>query len=75
MEQSPAEKTATAVRVEMARANVKPFQLAKSLGISRSTLSRRLAGAQPFNIHELTSIADFLGCPLTDLLPAPRAVA
>ena len=46
-------------------------ELADAMGISETTQVRRLtSGAQSFTIAELVRAADFLGCSITDLIPA-----
>lgn len=48
--------------------------LARLLGISYSAAYRRMTGIVPFDITELSKIADFLGVRVSDLL-GPQAVA
>lgn len=44
-------------------------QLAAHLGISESTLSKKIRGDRPWTLDEVLSTAEFLDVPLTDLLP------
>lgn len=69
MEQSTGGRTASAVRAELARRNMTRAELADALGWSRTTLWRRLAGTQPFDVDELTAVAAHLDVPLSALLP------
>lgn len=45
--------------------------LAEHLGVSQAAVSRWNAGGRPLTVNMAHSIADFLGCDLTDLLPTP----
>lgn len=45
----------------MARQQKQQTDLAKYLGVTQGTISRRLAGKLPFRIQDLESIAAFLG--------------
>lgn len=63
------ERTAEAVRVELARRRISGRELARGLGWSAPTTWRRLSGSRPFDIDELAAIAQFLDMPLGDLLP------
>ena len=55
------------IRAELGRQNLTYSALAAAIGMSPSTLSRRLVGIKPFDIEELQSIAQFLGIKLSDL--------
>lgn len=56
----------------MAAAAVSQTRLAEALGMSQSSVSRRLTGEAPFDVNELGAIAEVLGVELADLL-APLA--
>lgn len=73
MERTPTARTAEAVRVELARHRVKGSDMAKVLSLSRTTMWRRLNGEYPFNIAELSAIADRLGVPVSTFLPEREA--
>ena len=75
MNQSPTEVTAAAVRVELARHQIRPSAIAKLLGRAPSTISRRLAGEYPFRVDELVAIAEHIGVPLSVLLPTEERAA
>jgi hypothetical protein len=61
-------RVADEVRAEMARSRVTGTTLAQSVGMSNATLSRRLSGAIPFNLDELSAVATRLGLTVTELL-------
>lgn len=55
---TPSERVAAEVRAELARAQIKIKDLAPELEMSVSTLQRRLSGEIPFDVEELTRIAE-----------------
>lgn len=65
MEQTPTQRTAEAVRVELARHRVKFTDVAEVIGCGRTTLWRRLNGEYPFDVAELSAIAEYLGVPVS----------
>lgn len=69
MEQTTTERTAAVVRAEVARRKVRTQDLADILGVSRTTMWRRLNGEYPFNVDELARIAGHLGVPVSTLMP------
>ncbi|MFC7450503.1 helix-turn-helix domain-containing protein [Rhodococcus daqingensis] len=58
-----------AIRRRMRTAGVTQRQLAKAIGISRSTMRRRLNGEREMRAADVLKIARFLEVPLTDLIP------
>lgn len=58
------------IRAGLARRRVTQDQLAAAIGISQATMSRRLAGTQPFTVPELERVAAFLDVPLGSLVGA-----
>ena len=68
MDQTTAELTAGAVRAELARRRISGRAMARALGWSHGTTSRRLSGSSPFDIDELAAVAAFLGVPTSALL-------
>lgn len=56
------------IRAWLGRRNRSQSDMARHLGCNRSAISRRLGGAQDFTFVELTTIADWLGITLADLL-------
>ena len=73
MDQTPAQLTAGAVRAELARRRISGRELARTLGWSFSTTSRRLNGPHPFDVAELAQLATHLGVPVTTFLPEQTA--
>ncbi|HEY3261291.1 MAG TPA: helix-turn-helix domain-containing protein [Pseudonocardiaceae bacterium] len=61
---------AAEVRAEMARQNVPQRELGRVLGLSQGAAWRRLKGEVPFDVSELSKVADLLGVPMTQFLPA-----
>lgn len=66
---------AAEVRAEVARKQISQDKLAAQIGCSRQSLNRRLTGATPFDVAELAAIADALGVPMAQFLPAPARAA
>jgi len=62
---------AATVRAEAARRKLSQQSLAAAAGITTATLSRRLAGASPFTVPELLSLAAVLDVPVALLLGEP----
>lgn len=75
MEQNTTERTAGAVRAELARRKISGRDLATALGWSVTTTWRRLNGTHPFDVDELTQVASHLGVPVSTLLPEQEAAA
>lgn len=73
MDQTTAELTAGTVRAELARRRISGRELARALGWSLSTTARRLSGTHPFDVDELAAVADYLGVPVSTLLPQRSA--
>lgn len=69
MQQTSTQRTAEAVRMAMARRQVRPGEIAKLLNCSRTTLWRRLDGKAPFDVEQLGLIAKRLDVPASTLLP------
>lgn len=68
MSTTPTEVTGANVRAEMARRKVSQTTIAKHLDRSQTAISHRLSGRVPFDINELTAIAQLLDVPLAALL-------
>ena len=75
MDQTPREQTAEAVRVELARRRLSGRALARAMGWTYSTTSRRLNAEYPFDIDQLVAVARFLGCPVVEFLPDSERAA
>jgi predicted XRE-type DNA-binding protein len=73
MKDDVARETANRVRQAMTAAGVRQISLAEVLGISQAQVSQRLTGNVDFTITELTRVAELLGLPVADLLPAPAS--
>lgn len=69
-----AHRVAENVRAEMAARRISGTALADALGITRSTMYRRLDGNSPWPVDDLEKVADFLKVELMDLL-AERGAA
>ena len=63
------------IRAEMARRGIRQHQLAKHLGMSQSSLSKRLRGDIPLNVNDLNLIAVHLGVDPASLLAEPMGAA
>ena len=75
MEQTTTERTAAVVRAELARRKIRGSEVALLLGLSRTTIWRRLNGEYPFNVDELAAVAAHLGVPVSTFLPDRDAAA
>lgn len=67
--------TATAVRRLMERDGCSQQQLAELLGMSQSSLSRRLNGEYAWRVTEIAAIARRFDVPLAELVPHDDAAA
>ncbi|MFB7843593.1 helix-turn-helix domain-containing protein [Microbacterium sp. NPDC056052] len=64
------------IRAELARQRKTAADLAIVLGITQHTMGRRLNGHTPFNMIEMSRIAEFLGISIKTILDrAERPVA
>lgn len=61
------ERVAASVRAEMARKQITQTQVAESLGLAQSAVSRRLNGHTEFTGDELGRVAELLGVPVAVL--------
>ena len=62
-------RVAAEVRAELARQRVSQEALCARIGMSQSTLSRRITGEHPFDTSELAEIAEVLGVPVSRFIP------
>lgn len=69
------ERLSEAIRVELARRRMNQQVLADSVGIARSTMSRKMLGASEFTVDELDRIATALDVPASALLAEVKASA
>lgn len=65
--------TAAAVRSNLARTYTTITEAATELGISRSTLSRKVNGHTPFKTEEIRILADIMGIHPIELLGPDQA--
>ena len=65
--------TAAAVRSNLARTYTTITEAADELGISRSTLSRKVNGHTPFKTEEIRILADIMGIHPIELLGPDQA--
>ena len=65
--------TAAAVRSNLARTYTTITEAAAELGISRSTLSRKVNGHTPFKTDEIRILADIMGIQPAELLGPDQA--
>lgn len=61
-------RVAANVRAELAARQISGTKLADSLGITRSTMYRRLKAEAAWPVDHLEKVADFLGVPVESLL-------
>ena len=67
-----AERVGDEVRAMAARRRMTAARLARAIGMTEMTMSRRLSGRYPFDVEELAAISATLGCRVSDLLPQAR---
>jgi transcriptional regulator with XRE-family HTH domain len=68
------QRVAANVRAELAVRRISGTALAGALGITRSTMARRLRGDTPWPVDDLERIAEFLNVTVDSLL-SERAAA
>jgi transcriptional regulator with XRE-family HTH domain len=75
MQNTTAQQIGGNVRAEMARRNISQVALAAELGMSsQSMLSARLSGKPPFNVDELTRVAQILNVDVAVLMSVATTV-
>lgn len=65
---TPAERVAAEVRAALARQGKPSKYVGEVLGLTRSSVSRRLSGEIPFDVDELHKLADALGVSVATFL-------
>lgn len=70
-----ANRVAANVRAELAARRLSGTALATALGITRSTMYRRLDGRSTWPVDDLEKVADFLGVDVLSLLADRRGAA
>lgn len=73
MTTTPSVALATAIRVELARRNLRQQDLACGIGISEVSVSRRMSGRIEWTISEVEAVARFLNVPFIDLFDVATA--
>jgi transcriptional regulator with XRE-family HTH domain len=73
MQRIDSDTVAGEVRANLARRGKTKVWLAAQLKISTATLQRRLAGQSSFSLAEISTIAEALDVPVSDLLPGVAA--
>ena len=68
IKQSFTERVATEVRAELGRQRRSASWLAREVGLSQSTVSRRLTGELPFDLDQIEAVAACLNMPLSNFL-------
>lgn len=58
------------VRGLLAKHRISQTAAGQRLGLSQAAMSRRINGEIPFNVDELSALADLLGVPASTLLGA-----
>lgn len=71
---SAAVRVGERIHTVMWRERVSQADLASVIGVSQSTLSKKLRGKVPITVGELVAIAEALGVEPGDLLPKRHAV-
>lgn len=56
------------IRAEMARQKITVADLARSLGVTRQSASRKLNASHPINNEDLSGVAAALGVPAWELI-------
>ncbi|GJF06554.1 helix-turn-helix domain-containing protein [Pseudonocardia sp. D17] len=63
------------VQQRLRAAGLTQMQIADVLGIPQPVISRRFLGKTPWRAHELQTISDRFGIPLSELYPASAAAS
>lgn len=66
-------RVASTIRAELARRRIPQTVVAEKLNLSQATVSRRLAGEYPFDVAELSVLAEMLGMTASDLVAVDAA--
>lgn len=69
------ERAAAEIRAELGRRNMTRLELSKLLGVERMWVYYRLSGETPLKVDDVELIANALGVPLAQLLPAAEPTA
>lgn len=71
MATTTAQEIGANVRAEMARLGISQNKIAAHMNLSQTAISARLRGVTPFDVNELSTVADYLQVAPEDLLPRP----
>jgi len=63
------ERVAEEIRVLLARRNITASELARRIGMTQRSMSRRITGEKAIDVDDLGRIAEALDVPIADLLP------
>lgn len=66
---STAQQVGERVRARLRDRGLTQTDLAGVLDLTQSVISDRVRGVVAFDVDELAKTAEFLGCPVSDLLP------
>ena len=72
---APRHGVAAEIRGLMAKKRVTQEQLAAHMGVSQAAIARRLSGRVPFDVDELSKIAEYFAVPVASLYPAESSGA
>lgn len=75
MSETYAEAIAGEVRAEMARQQKKAFEIAEVLNVHRVTASLYLNGRRPFDVVQLSAVANWLGTDAATLMDRAQVQA
>jgi transcriptional regulator with XRE-family HTH domain len=68
MSESPTERVARTLRGKLAERRISGAQLARQLGWSQQSTSRRLNGSTPITVDDLAAICGVLQLPMADVV-------
>lgn len=69
------ERIAAEVRAELGRQGKTQRQVAEQLGMTQQSLNLRLMGMRSFRAEEIAKLAEVLGVPASQFLPAEAGAA
>ncbi len=73
MTKSPSSVVGANVRAEMARRRITQREVADALGLAQTAVSKRLLGIVPWDVNELSAVADLIGVPVASLITEAAA--
>ena len=68
---TPHLRIAAEVRAQLARQRLSGRRAAFALGWKQPYIARRLSGDIPFDVNDLTALADLLGLPVSEFFEVP----